>query len=870
MSTEGSMDSVDERTSSKRKLDNYAGEDDFSSNFVSVRLRRDENDAVNTTCACPTDPPLVDSMVSDAYSGRCVSPSGSLYSLQFFVRMLSEGKTLVLRANPNDTIKMVLERIQEITRIPATEQRLIYGGRHLQLEKSLAECSIQNDAGLHLVSRMRSTTHPLAWRVVNEMVSAVWRMSRGELSPSSKFIQSRLLKFLNLTPTEDKEEALGHFDTFLASSAPAALVMLYMSPHEGIKECAEQSIRQFICAFTPVMPYMLSLGAPILLEFCKLLSRDSHDDPLYIFCRSSLALMMDDISIGWGSRNRFSYDHLIVVQDIIPFITELAASISNGLLLSVKSPTSNKLCACDVRDFKAFLLPIRTAISEQIGFPAPFSENGYNLPCYDEEINSIHDIYTNLLEKMELCLQNVEECLAMKQKKEGELLDQGWSQYLSILEELNCMSELYQDAEAQFWLKLKCRKVSICYLITRYAKRSDYFEWILENKDVTDFESRRHLVMMMFPELKDDSEDLLEMLIDRSKLLNQSFEYIGLVDPNALRGGLFLEFRNEEATGPGVLREWFLLVCQEIFDPQNGLFLACPHDRRRVFPNPASKVKPMHLEYFSFCGRLIGLALMHKVQVGIILDRVFFLQLAGKHVTLEDTRDTDPFLYNSCMKILEMDPEMLDSDALGLTFVWEVEELGSRTIVELRPGGENIAVCSRNRQEYVDLVIQHCFVTSVSKQVAYFSRGFADILCNSNQRKMFFEYLELEDLDWMLRGRGSAISINDWKAHTDYNGYEETDPQIRWFWKIVAGMSGEERKILLFFWTSVKYLPAEGFRGLDSRLAIYKSLESYDHLPSSHTCFYRLSLPAYPSMAVMKARLRTITQECVNGGFGTG
>ena len=49
---------------------------------------------------------------------------------------------------------------------------------------------------------------------------------------------------------------------------------------------------------------------------------------------------------------------------------------------------------------------------------------------------------------------------------------------------------------------------------------------------------------------------------------------------------------------------------------------------------------------------------------------------------------------------------------------------------------------------------------------------------------MFFRSLELEDLDWMLHGSESAISVEDWKAHTDYNGYKETDPQILWFWKV--------------------------------------------------------------------------------------
>lgn len=194
----------------------------------------------------------------------------------------------------------------------------------------------------------------------------------------------------------------------------------------------------------------------------------------------------------------------------------------------------------------------------------------------------------------------------------------------------------------------------------------------------------------------------------------------------------------------------------------------------------------MHLEYFTFSGRVVALALMHKVQVGIVFDRVFFLQLAGMHVSLEGIRDADPLLYSSWKQILEMDAEFIDSDALGLTFVTEVEELGSRRVVELCPGGKSTVVNSKNREEYVDLLIQHHFVTSITEQVSHFARGFADILSNSGLQKFFFQSLELEDLDWMLYGSESAICVEDWKAHTEYSGYKETDPQISWFWKVSA------------------------------------------------------------------------------------
>ncbi|KAL7213709.1 hypothetical protein ACSBR2_016272 [Camellia fascicularis] len=756
-----------------RKLDDYGPSDtDLSSDLVSVRMKKDEPNsaaAVSTFSTNQITQPI-ETRVSDARSASCSSlphflSIRSLSSLQLFVRTFSEGNnTLVIHANSEDTVKYIHDRIEEITGIPVIEQRLIYRGKQLQWEQSLAECSIQNDAGLQLVGRVRSTPHPKAWQVMDEMVSLIFLLCKGENTPSAKSVKSRLSEFLTMTPRNDNEAAYGHLQIFLSSCAPAALVMLYMSPYKGNKECGDESIRQFVNSSRNVLPKAIhALCTPIVLEFCKLLGGAVHDGPLYSLCRSSLGSMVAYIGSGLGSKSSDNSKALIVVQEVFQFVRELAARLSNDLVLSIESPTNGGPLSSDVRDFTAFLHPLRTAIMEQVGFGGPismpFSEGDHNLPFYDEEIKFLYGIFTDLMGKMEQCLQKMEECLATKEKREGEQLPQGWDQYLAILKELNIISKLYQGAEEQFLTKLRQRKVSVCYLIIRYAKRSDDHKWLLEHKDVTDFESRRHLAMMMLHEVKDEYEELHEMLIDRSQLLSESFQYIARAEPEALHAGLFMEFKNEEATGPGVLREWFFMVCQAIFNPQNALYVACPNDHRRFFPNPTSNVDPLHLEYFSFSGRVIALALMHKVQVGIVFDRVFFVQLAGKDVSLEDIHDADPCLYNSCKKILEMDAEMVDSDALGLTFVGE--ELGSGNIVELCAGGKSISVNSRNREEYVDLLIRHHFVTSISEQVAHFAKGFSDMLCHPLLHKFFFRSLELEDLDWMLHGSESAVSVED-------------------------------------------------------------------------------------------------------------
>ncbi|GFP96459.1 E3 ubiquitin-protein ligase upl5 [Phtheirospermum japonicum] len=361
----------------------------------------------------------------------------------------------------------------------------------------------------------------------------------------------------------------------------------------------------------------------------------------------------------------------------------------------------------DVSDFTSFVVPVRNGIKGDRGFcgpiRVPLREELCSLPlCFTDEIINLHGIFFDLLSKLEKCLVKIESRVERAKKHVGETIFVG-SQFLALLKELNSISKLYHGCEEVFWESMKQRKGALCYLIVKCAKR-------------------------LIPEVKDDYDELHEMLIDRANLLAESFEYIINADLESLRAGLFMEFKNEEATGPGVLREWFFLVCQAIFNPQNPLFVACPNDRRRFFPNP------------------------------------------GHSITLEDIRDADPFLYSSCKQILEMDAEAVDQDALGLTFVHEIEELGTRRVVELCLGGKSVVVNSKNRRQYVDSLIQHRFVKETAEQ-------------------SFFRCLNPEDLDLMLHGSESEISVDDWKAHTDYNGFKATDVQIFWFWKVCYWVS---------------------------------------------------------------------------------
>ncbi|XBH99636.1 hypothetical protein VPH35_128907 [Triticum aestivum] len=404
---------------------------------------------------------------------------------------------------------------------------------------------------------------------------------------------------------------------------------------------------------------------------------------------------------------------------------------------------------------------------------------------------------------------------------------------------------------------------------------------VVKHKDLLGFEVRMHFARAMLPEMDatssalmlfDDEPHALEMLIDRSQLLTDSLRYVSEAASHVLHGRLFVEFLDEEAIGEGVAREWISLVCRALFDPRHGLFSPCPRDRRRFFLNRASGADPLQLKYYDFAGRMIGLALMHNVPVGVRFDRTLFFQLAGRPLTLDDVADADPSTHASCKKILEMDPDLVDSDALGLTFAWEVGVFGSGDVIDLLPGGRDIAVDSKNRGQYIDLLIQSLFMASTKEQLTHFAKGFSYMLVKPELRKLFFLSLHLEDLDSMLGGRIGTIDVQEWKEYTRYDGgYTQQDDQINWFWEAVTSMMVEEQRRLLFFWTSVEYLPFDGFRGLDlgSGLVISKaSSKISEHLPSSSTCIYQLNLPMYTSFAMMLSRLQKITQEHVSNSFG--
>ena len=72
----------------------------------------------------------------------------------------------------------------------------------------------------------------------------------------------------------------------------------------------------------------------------------------------------------------------------------------------------------------------------------------------------------------------------------------------------------------------------------------------------------------------------------------------------------YIVFEGEEGQDAGgLLREWYVIISREIFNPMYALFKVSPGDKVTYTIYEQSQTNPNHLDYFKFVGRVIAKAI---------------------------------------------------------------------------------------------------------------------------------------------------------------------------------------------------------------------------------------------------------------------
>lgn len=320
-------------------------------------------------------------------------------------------------------------------------------------------------------------------------------------------------------------------------------------------------------------------------------------------------------------------------------------------------------------------------------------------------------------------------------------------------------------------------------------------------------------------------------------------------------------FDSEEGVDAGgVRKEYFQLIFsrQHFLDTSYGMFRESSEGGGLLWFN-VSAVEAEDLDNFELIGTVVGLAVYNSILLDFPFPSVLCRKLKGHECGLADLSQLQPELARGLAALLAFDGDV--EATFQQSFQITVDgDFGERRTFDLVPGGAGLSVTNGNRAEYVDLYVKHILTESVERQFAAFSRGFHKV-CGGIALDLF----TASELELLIYGN-PTLDFEDLARGTHYqDGYDEKSEAVAFFWQVLAEFNEEEKRRFLKFATGSDRAPIDGLSQLN--LVVSRNTDEDDRLPSSHTCFNHLLLPAYSSLETMRARLRYAIDEA-SEGFG--
>jgi len=345
----------------------------------------------------------------------------------------------------------------------------------------------------------------------------------------------------------------------------------------------------------------------------------------------------------------------------------------------------------------------------------------------------------------------------------------------------------------------------------------------------------------------------LVLLVNRNNIIQDTLQQIQLVERDDFKKPLKIKFEGEQGIDEGgVQKEFFQLLISELFDPKFGMFVY-EEEMQRFWFNKDS----MDTIEFELIGTLLGLAIYNGIILDVHFPSVVYKKLMGNSTNLQDLCDARPELGSGLRTLLEFEGDV--EATYCRTFSQSYDVYGETKVVEFKEGGSEIDLTADNREEYVELYVEHALEKSIDRQYKAFERGFL-LVCDGEPLKMF----RWEELELLICG-SPELDFEAFEASARYeDGFTEDSPTIRQFWSVVHEMKLEDKKKLLCFCTGSDRVPIKGLGKI--KFTISKNGPDSDRLPTSHTCFNHLLLPEYGTRDKLKKYLLLAIEN--SKGFG--
>ena len=326
---------------------------------------------------------------------------------------------------------------------------------------------------------------------------------------------------------------------------------------------------------------------------------------------------------------------------------------------------------------------------------------------------------------------------------------------------------------------------------------------LVDHTRVLDFDIKRRYFRTELERLDEGirREDLA-VHVRRDAVFEESFRELHRRSAEEWKNRFYIVFEGEEGQDAGgLLREWYVIISREIFNPNYALFKSSPGDRVTYTINDFSHINSNHLCYFKFVGRVIAKAIYDNKLLECYFTRSFYKHILAKAVKHQDMESEDYEFYKGLDFLLENKVTDLGYD---LTFSTEIQEFGVTEVRDLIPDGRNHIVTDSNKADYIRLVCQEKMTGAIRKQLAAFLEGFYDII----PRRLIAIFNE-QELELLLSGLPD-INIDDLKANSEYHKYSVTSLQIVWFWRALRSFDQTDRAKFLQFVTGSSKVPQIG------------------------------------------------------------